>query len=70
MNSYSLMILYIINKYLDKLKIKQLREGQQESIKAFLHGSDVLVGLPTGHGKSLCYEVGGGREFFGEEKRL
>lgn len=33
------------------------RAGQQEPIEALLGGRDALVVLPTGGGKSLCYQV-------------
>src|SRR5437660_1418211 len=34
-----------------------LRELQREAIEASLAGKDSLVVLPTGGGKSLCYQV-------------
>ena len=33
------------------------REGQQTLIDAVLAGRDVLGVMPTGGGKSLCYEL-------------
>ena len=33
------------------------RDGQQQVIEATLQGQDTLVVLPTGGGKSLCYQV-------------
>ena len=33
------------------------RDGQEELIDAVIHGRDVLGILPTGGGKSLCYQV-------------
>ena len=35
----------------------QYRKGQQEIIKEVLAGKDVLTVMPTGAGKSLCFQV-------------
>ena len=35
----------------------QLRPKQYEAVKLFLEGNDVFVVLPTGSGKSLCYDI-------------
>ncbi|MGB3160273.1 MAG: ATP-dependent DNA helicase RecQ [Carnobacterium sp.] len=35
------------------------REGQEEAILAALSGKDTLVMLPTGTGKSVCYQITG-----------
>ncbi len=35
----------------------EYRPGQQEIIETVLAGSDVLAVMPTGSGKSLCYQL-------------
>ncbi|MEN0059771.1 MAG: RecQ family ATP-dependent DNA helicase, partial [Bdellovibrio sp.] len=43
----------ILQKYFN---LSQFRRGQQEIIEAVLERKDVLAVLPTGGGKSLCYQ--------------
>ena len=35
----------------------QFRPGQEQAVRAVLEGRDTLVILPTGGGKSLCFQV-------------
>jgi ATP-dependent DNA helicase RecQ len=37
--------------------IRQLRDGQQRVIDSVLDGRDTLAIMPTGSGKSLCYQI-------------
>ena len=41
------------------LGFNQFRNGQKEAVEAILNGRDTLVLLPTGSGKSLCYQLAG-----------
>ena len=41
----------------DVFGYSQFREGQQQVINAVLGAQDALVLMPTGGGKSLCYQV-------------
>ena len=36
---------------------RDFREGQREPIEAVLNGRDAVVVMPTGSGKSICYQV-------------
>lgn len=36
---------------------EQFRQGQRESVQALVDGKDVLAIMPTGAGKSLCYQI-------------
>ena len=40
-----------------RLRYEELKDEQKEAVKAFANGKDVFVSLPTGYGKSLCYQI-------------
>jgi ATP-dependent DNA helicase RecQ len=42
-----------------KFGFRSLREGQEEVIRSVLAGKDTLAIMPTGAGKSLCYQLPG-----------
>ncbi len=44
------------NQLLERFGLSQFRPGQNEIISSVLSGRDVMAVLPTGGGKSLCYQ--------------
>ncbi|NHZ82195.1 RecQ family ATP-dependent DNA helicase [Massilia sp. CCM 8695] len=49
---------HTINKLLRSIfGVESLRDGQQQVIDSVLDGKDTLAIMPTGSGKSLCYQI-------------
>jgi ATP-dependent DNA helicase RecQ len=45
------------DQFLARFQLESFRAGQQEVIAAVMDGSDCLCIMPTGGGKSLCYQL-------------
>ncbi len=46
-----------LDSYLPRFRLASFRPGQREVIEAVLAGEDCLCVMPTGGGKSLCYQL-------------
>src|SRR4051795_858477 len=47
------------DELLGELGYDNWRPGQREAVEAALEGRDALIVMPTGGGKSLCYQLPG-----------
>ena len=46
-----------VKSWLDRFGLSEFRSGQKEVIQAVMGGRDTLCIMPTGGGKSLCYQL-------------
>ncbi|MFH1923465.1 MAG: DEAD/DEAH box helicase, partial [Planctomycetota bacterium] len=46
-----------LESHLPRFRLASFRPGQKEVISAVLAGEDCLCVMPTGGGKSLCYQL-------------
>lgn len=49
--------MYDLEQCLAAFRLKSFRPGQREVVEAILSGRDTLCVMPTGGGKSLCYQL-------------
>ena len=42
---------------MDRLGYEKLKEEKEKVFRTFVGGRDVFAALPTGYGKSLCFEL-------------
>ncbi|NOS82693.1 MAG: DEAD/DEAH box helicase, partial [Nitrospira sp.] len=55
--SYTLTVDDLTRQLSEQFGFAKFRPGQEEVVRAVLAGRDAMTVMPTGQGKSLCYQL-------------